>query len=436
MNRPLGYLGMWRAVPASLLFFVVTLVTASVGFTLVVALFSAAAGTLITLVLGLAFLIGCFYVARAFGTIELVLLDLTGRAPIERPLWNAPHQPGFFGWLWGTLRNGHNWLYTLFVGLVGFVMTIITSTIAVTWVATAVGGLTQWFWLLVSPRGDDDLLFGDWVFWMLDLDFDVDSRFFDGLVMFVIGLLFTAALPPVLHFLVFLRHSVASALLGRWQSERLAVEVATLEDSRGAAVSAEGQSLRRLERDIHDGPQQRLVRMQMDLAAAERQLDMNPDAARELVENAMQQSREALEELRALSRGFAPPILLDRGLVAAVESAASRSTVPTTVLNELSPALVLSDEVERSAYFVASEALANIAKHSEATAATVRMAVVESASGASLTLVVSDDGIGGAQPRPGHGLAGLAERLRGVGGTLATESPDGGPTVVTAVLPL
>src|SRR5690606_27172132 len=104
---------------------------------------------------------------------------------------------------------------------------------------------------------------------------------------------------------------------------------------RGAAISAEGHSLRRLERDIHDGPQQRLVRLQMDLAAAERQLETDPDAARTLLSEARAQSQEALDELRALSRGFAPPILLDRGLVPALESLASRSTLPVTVTSAL-----------------------------------------------------------------------------------------------------
>src|SRR5690606_7954797 len=122
-------------------------------------------------------------------------------------------------------------------------------------------------------------------------------------------------------------------------------------------------SLRRLERDIHDGPQQRLVRLQMDIAAAERQLEQDPDQARLLLATAKEQSREALEELRALSRGFAPPILLDRGLVAALESLAARNVVPTTVVDALPADAELPQEIERNAYFIATEALANATKH-------------------------------------------------------------------------
>jgi signal transduction histidine kinase len=206
----------------------------------------------------------------------------------------------------------------------------------------------------------------------------------------------------------------------------------------GAAISAEGHSLRRLERDIHDGPQQRLVRLQMDLAAADRQLDADPERARGLIAEAMEQSREALEELRALSRGFAPPILLDRGLIAALESAAVRSTVPTRVVSELPDGTELPQEIERNAYFIASEALVNAAKHASATDIEVRVATRRVADGDHtwLDVIVTDDGTGGAESVPGHGLAGLEERLRGLGGTLEVQSPVGGPTIVSAHLPV
>ena len=115
-------------------------------------------------------------------------------------------------------------------------------------------------------------------------------------------------LPYVSRGLTSMHWFAARALLGRFRTDALEAQVASLAESRGAAHAAEGHSLRRLERDIHDGPQQRLVRLQMDLAAAERQLDTDPDKARGLIAEAMQQSKDALEELRALSRGFAPPL--------------------------------------------------------------------------------------------------------------------------------
>jgi len=239
-------------------------------------------------------------------------------------------------------------------------------------------------------------------------------------------------LPLVTRGLTTIHWLVARGVLAAFKSDALLKEVADLTDSRGAAISAEGHSLRRLERDIHDGPQQRLVRLQMDLAAAERQLDTDPEKARGLIAEAMEQSKEALEELRALSRGFAPPILLDRGVVAALESAADRAAIPTRVMSELPAEGVLPQEIERNAYFVASEALANAAKHSGAT----ELDVMVSLDDGWLVVAVTDNGVGGAVATPEHGIAGLEERLRGLGGTLEVVSPAGGPTVITARLPV
>ena len=203
-------------------------------------------------------------------------------------------------------------------------------------------------------------------------------------------------------------------MLARFRSDDLQARVVDLSASRTAAVSAEGTALRRLERDIHDGPQQRLVRLQMDLAAAKRQLDTHPDAARTLIDGAMAQSREALEELRALSRGFAPPILLDRGLVAALESLTVRSPIPVRLVNELGPEISLPQEIERNAYFVASELLTNATKHSGASEVELRWRCAASPARTTpgWTSSVTDNGTGGATALPGHGLAGLEERMR------------------------
>jgi signal transduction histidine kinase len=152
----------------------------------------------------------------------------------------------------------------------------------------------------------------------------------------------------------------------------------------------------------------------------------------------VQQSKDALEELRALSRGFAPPILLDRGLVAALESAAVRSTITTRVVDNLPAGIELPQEIERNAYFVASEALVNAGKHSRATDIEIRVGThrVPDTDQTWLDLAVTDNGGGGAFTVAGHGIAGLEERLRGLGGTLEVASPAGGPTVVSAHLPV
>jgi len=432
------YRRMWRLVPRELGFLVLTLPIALAGFVTTLTLFTAGLGTVLAFLVGVFVVIAGLYVGRGFGTLELVRLEWAGRRRIERPRWADATAPGFWGWLKAMLASGHNWLYLLHTMVINFVVSLVTWVVTVVWVSAAFSGITYWFWEYSLPdRG------GEWYFVTRFID---DSAFggtpmgtfAEIVIVFVIGLFFAATLPFVTRGLVLLHDVIARVTLGAFASDALRAQVGDLEASRGAAISAEGHSLRRLERDIHDGPQQRLVRLQMDLAAADRQLDTDPVKARTLIAEAMQQSKDALEELRALSRGFAPPILLDRGLVAALESAAVRSTVQVRVVSDLDPAYALPQEIERNAYFAASEALANATKHSGATEVTVTVATrrVLDSDDTWLTVSVADNGRGGAVAVAGHGLAGLDERLRGIGGTLELQSPVGGPTVVTAHLPL
>jgi signal transduction histidine kinase len=197
-----------------------------------------------------------------------------------------------------------------------------------------------------------------------------------------------------------------------------------------AAVTAEATALRRLERDIHDGPQQRLVRLAMELGRAQHHLDSRPEAVREALADAIVQTEEALEELRALSRGIAPPILIDRGLREALTALAARSAVPVE-LDVGPPDRRLDAAVETAAYFVIAEALTNVAKHSHAD----RCAVILRHSEGTLRILVTDNGVGGAALAKGHGLRGLDDRLHAAGGRLRLTSPDGGPTTITAELP-
>lgn len=423
-----GYAGLWRTVPRELLFLFLAFPISIVGFGLTVGLFSAGVGTIVTFFIGVVLIIGCLYIARGFGAVQLALLDTSGRPPIPRPEWqDARARTGFFGWVRAVLGNGHYWLYLLHVMVIDFIVTTITWTLAVTWLSVGVGGATYWFWDMFIPTEGRDFYLSVALWPGVEMPALVDN-----LLLLVVGLFALATLPFVTRGLVTVHWFIARGTLGAWRSDALQREVISLNASRGAAQSAEGHSLRRLERDIHDGPQQRLVRLQMDLAAAERQLDSDPEKARDLIAEAMQQSRDALEELRALSRGFAPPILLDRGLIAALESAAVRSTVPTRIVDDLPEGAALPQETERNAYFIASEALANAAKHSGATDVEVRVSLTEGW----LVIVVTDDGRGGAASVEGHGIAGLEERLRGLGGTLVVQSPAGGPTIVTANLPV
>jgi signal transduction histidine kinase len=167
----------------------------------------------------------------------------------------------------------------------------------------------------------------------------------------------------------------------------------------------------------------------VDLGRAKQQLDADPEAARRTVDEAITQTREALDELRTLSRGIAPPILTDRGLAAAVAALAARATVPVSLdVPELErmPALT-----EQTAYFTIAEALANIAKHSGASEAVVSIQRY----GDRLSVTVTDNGQGGAHVAKGHGLAGLSDRLQAAGGELWVSSPPGGPTSIRAEMP-
>jgi len=220
---------------------------------------------------------------------------------------------------------------------------------------------------------------------------------------------------------------LSRALFGR-RGPNLAVRVGELERSRSRMVVAADADRRRLERDLHDGAQARLVSLAMELGRARSHLDDDPQAVRALVEQAHEQAKTALAELRSLVRGLHPPVLADRGLDAALSGLAALCPVPVTVSVQMTERP--SQTVEAVAYFIVAEALTNVAKHSGAKSA----AVTVRSDGKTLRLLVSDDGRGGADPE-GTGLAGLADRAQAVDGRLFVRSPSGGPTEVEAELP-
>ncbi|MFB7472287.1 sensor histidine kinase [Kitasatospora sp. NPDC056184] len=222
----------------------------------------------------------------------------------------------------------------------------------------------------------------------------------------------------------------------------LSERVRELEDDRGTVVDTAAADLRRIERDLHDGAQARLVALAMDLGMAKERLreTETPDdvaAAAKMVDNAHGEVKLALQELRDLARGIHPAVLTDRGLDAALSSVAARCTVPEGV--KVNVDLKARDgstdrpdsAVEGIAYFTVSELLTNISKHSGARSAAVDVWRADD----QLMLLVQDNGKGGAAPYPGSGLGGLAERIRAVDGVFLVESPEGGPTTVTVELP-
>jgi signal transduction histidine kinase len=210
----------------------------------------------------------------------------------------------------------------------------------------------------------------------------------------------------------------------------LAARVAELEDSRERVVDEAEAERRRIERDLHDGAQQRLVALAMELGRAKAKFADDVDAAQVLVDQAHAHAKEALTELRNLVRGVHPPVLTDRGLDAALSGLVALCPIPVELHVEVP--VRPKATVEAVAYFVVAEALTNIAKHSRASQAKVM--VEGHGYPGTLMMVISDDGIGGADPH-GAGLTGLAARVSGVDGRFSVESASGGPTIIAVELP-
>jgi signal transduction histidine kinase len=250
-------------------------------------------------------------------------------------------------------------------------------------------------------------------------------------VAFVIGLILLPVAASATRGMAILHRYVVEGMLCISPSEALRRDNLRLRDSRSAAIELEASELRRIERDLHDGAQQRLVMLAIDLTLAEDKLDDDPAAAKRLIAGARDQARQALGELRDVVRGVAPAILLDRGLVPALSAVAGRSTIPTYIDSAMAPGERLSHGVERAAYYVVSEAITNVAKHARATRCDVR--VIRQPGW--LYVEIRDDGAGGARLGPGGGLAGLRDRVEALDGRLELMSPAGGPTIIRVSLP-
>ena len=390
------------------------------SFTIVITGIALASGLLI-LVVGIPIFVGTVYAARAFADLERLRIPGPLRMPRIRPAYR-PARPGAGFWrrLGTPLAELQSWLDLMFCVFV-LVPAIAVFSIVLTWWSVALSGILYPLYDWALPRGPEDSQLHE----LLGLP---DTRTNRIVFYTAIGVFFLLTLPIVTRGCAVLLASFSRAMLTGIAEIR--GKISTLEQQRRAAVSAEAAALRRLERDIHDGPQQRLVRLAMELSRAQQQLDRDPQAARETLGEALAQTRETLDELRALSRGIAPPILADRGLPSAVAALASRCTVPVDLA--VDPTLPRLDPgIENTAYFVIAEALTNVAKHSGATECWVTVVRVD----ALLGIEVGDDGTGGAHVSKGHGLAGLTDRVHAAGGTLIVTSPAGGPTTIKAGLP-
>jgi len=214
------------------------------------------------------------------------------------------------------------------------------------------------------------------------------------------------------------------------RARALRERVDDLRDARQRIIDAADAERRRIQRDLHDGAQQRLVAVALTLGLAEARIESDPEGTAKLIAEAREEAQLAIKELRDLAGGIHPAVLSDRGLAAALDALAARAPVPVRLSDV--PADRLSPQVEAAAYFVTAEALTNVAKYAQATCASVDLALEANC----LRVEVRDDGVGGANPVAGSGLRGLRDRVDALDGRLELDSPPGGGTTVRVEIPL
>ncbi|MEE1930962.1 sensor domain-containing protein [Streptomyces sp. TRM 70351] len=389
-------------------------------FCVLVTLVATSAGLLVTF-LGIPLLAATLLVARGVGAAErararwLLGLHVPGSGALPPGVRGASLTAGTAA----VLRNGTSWRNLLY-GLVSFPWSVFSFCTGLTVWSAGWGMATYplWSWSLPEPGaqlGENSA--GEAVY----VDAPLEVAAFSAAGMFVV-----LVVPWWLRGLTAVDRMLVKGLLG---PSRLTERVQRLEAGRAVVTDTASADLRRIERDLHDGAQARLVALAMDLGLAREKLTEDPETAARMVDEAHGEVKLALQELRDLARGIHPAILTDRGLGPALATLTNRCTIPVTLTTDLpqrpAPA------IEAIAYFTVSELLQNISKHSNAHHATIDIWRTTDR----LLLHVTDNGQGGATPHPGTGLAGLTERLTSVDGQLLIHSPTGGPTTITAELP-
>jgi len=376
--------------------------------------------SLLILIIGFGVWVGTAYALRATASVDRRLAGWLRRKPIPG-LYRAPVERGFLSRVRTVTRDPQTWKdfgWVVLNSILGFVL----ATVAVTITGLVISYLATplWWWAISDPHQQ---------YATLNLGIYTVTSTGWALLTTALGLVLVPVAVAINRGAAAGHAALAAAILGPSEHQRLNARVKELASTRADVVAASNEQLERIERDLHDGAQARLVALAMELGMAEEELSSDPDAARETVRKARDQALSALGELRDLSRGLRPALLEDRGLATAIEDLAERAPLPValTFTGEIEQT---PDAVQTAAYFVVAEALTNSAKHSDADAARVSI----QRTGTALAATVTDDGKGGANPH-GSGLDGLNKRVRALDGRLDVISPPGGPTVVRAEIP-
>ena len=387
-------------------------------FTVFTTLIAIGLGTFILLI-GPPLLVATLLLARAGGWLERRRARLLLGTVIADPVRRPAKGDGVLQKLVTPMRDRTTWKELFYLWLVQPVLSIANFTIAlVTWIVP-LWAVTLPIYALEWKGAAPQITDGS----RLDAPHEI-------VPIAIAGLLVLPLAPWIIRGLATFDSALARLLLSPSRTGELEEQVDTLRETQARSVDMAIADRRQIERDLHDGAQQRLLALGMDLGRALEKFESDPEGARVLVGDAHQELQRAVAELRNLARGIHPAVLTDRGLDAALSALAARSPVPVRLSVDLAgrrpPA-----STEATAYFIVAEALTNAVRHANASIVDVRVRLVAN----TLRIEVEDNGVGGAEQRPGTGLAGLADRASSVEGRLVVDSPPGGPTVVAAELP-
>jgi signal transduction histidine kinase len=387
-------------------------------FVVITVLVVTGTGLIVVALIGLVILVATLHLARYMAKVDRARIRTFLGYEISAPTLpvRAPGQT-FLSWQRSKITSRALWKPCLYQ-FVRFPIILVVTTVTLALWSVAAALIALPFYIRPTVPGGSNWWFGAG---------SPPTGAVAGLCAAGVVLLFIA--PWVTRALSQVDLVLAQALLGPSRRDSLSTEVARLSDSRARVVDATDAERRRIERDLHDGVQPRLVSLAMTLGRARAKFDADPEEANRLLSQAHDSAKEALSDLRDLARGIHPSVLDDRGLDAALSALVAGSPVPVTV--EVDVPTRPSRTNEAVAYFFVAEAVTNVAKHAAATHA----AVTIRQDGAVMRILVADDGRGGAMATTGGGLAGLRDRLAAVDGTLSVSSPAGGPTRLEAVIP-